>query len=164
MAAAPYGSVAPAATPKTVLAALGPKMTELAGQMTDGAHPCNVPPEHTQRAREILGPGKLLCVEQGAILETDAGRARAIARQTLALYLTLPNYLNHWKRLGFSDSDFAGGGSDRLIDAVIVWGDETAIRRRITEHWQAGADHVCVLPIGANGGVDERLLELLRPQ
>jgi len=76
MAAAAYDSVAPASAPKTVLAALGPKMTELAGQMTDGAHPCNVPPEHTQQAREILGPGKLLCVEQGAILETDASRAR----------------------------------------------------------------------------------------
>ena len=163
MAAATYAAVAPASAPKTVLAALGPKMTELAGLMTDGAHPCNVPPEHTRQAREILGGGKLLCVEQGAILETDAGRARAAARENLAIYLKLPNYLNHWKRLGFSDSDFAGGGSDRLIDAVVVWGDEKAIRQRITEHWQAGADHVCVLPMGANGGVDERLLELLRP-
>jgi probable F420-dependent oxidoreductase len=163
MAAAAYASVAPASAPKTVLAALGPKMTELAGLMTDGAHPCNVPPEHTRQAREILGAGKLLCVEQGAILETDAGRARAAARENLAIYLKLPNYLNHWKRLGFSDSDFAGGGSDRLIDAVIVWGDEKAIRQRIDEHWQAGADHVCVQPIGVNGGVDERLLELLRP-
>jgi probable F420-dependent oxidoreductase len=163
MAAAAYAAVAPASAPKTVLAALGPKMTELAGLMTDGAHPCNVPPEHTQQAREILGAGKLLCVEQGAILETDAGRARAAARENLAIYLKLPNYLNHWKRLGFSDADFAGGGSDRLIDAVIVWGDEKAIRQRIAEHWQAGADHVCVQPIGVNGGVDERLLELLRP-
>ena len=98
----------------------------------------------TQQAREILGPGKLLCVEQGAILEVDARRARAAARANLAIYLTLPNYLNHWKRLGFTDADFAAGGSDRLIDAVIVWGDEKAIRQRIEEHWQAGADHVCI--------------------
>jgi len=164
MAAAPYKSVPPAAPPKTVLAALGPKMLELSAELADGAHPYNVPPEHTRQARGILGAGKLLCVEQGAILETDATKARALARQFLTLYMGLPNYVNNWRRLGFSDTDLAGGGSDRLIDAVIAWGDESAIRARIEEHWQAGADHVCIQAIGAEGAVDERLLGLLAPR
>ena len=129
-----------------------PKMLELSGEAADGAHPYNVPPEHTRQARALLGPGKLLCVEQGAVLETDAAKARRIARRFLALYLGLPNYVDNWRRLGFADADFAAGGSDRLIDAVIAWGDEKAIRTRIEEHWQAGADHVCVQAIGAEAG------------
>ncbi len=164
MADAPYKSVPPAAPPKTILAALGPKMLELSAELADGAHPYNVPPEHTRQARAILGAGKLLCVEQGAILETNPAQARALARQFLTLYMGLPNYVNNWRRLGFSDTDFAGGGSDRLVDAVIAWGDESAIRARIEEHWQAGADHVCVQAIGAAGSPDERLLDLLAPR
>jgi probable F420-dependent oxidoreductase len=136
-------------------------MLELAAELTDGAHPYNVSPEHTHEARAILGPNKLLCVEQGAVLDTDATRARGSARRFLELYLTLPNYVNNWRRLGFTDTDFAGGGSDRLIDSIVVWGDETAIRKRIEAHWQAGADHVCVQAIGADGLPDERLLALL---
>jgi probable F420-dependent oxidoreductase len=163
MAAAPYKSIAPRSPPQTVLAALGPKMLELAGERADGAHPYNVPPEHTREAREILGTNKLLCVEQAAILETDGSQARALARQFLEIYMGLPNYVNNWRRLGFSDPDFAGGGSDRLIDAVVAWGDEKAIRKRIDEHWQAGADHVCVQAIGAGGRPDERLLSALAP-
>jgi probable F420-dependent oxidoreductase len=164
MAEAAYGSVAPASASQTVLAALGPKMLELSRESTDGAHPYNVPPEHTRQAREILGTGKLLCVEQGAILETDPAKARAAARRFLALYLGLPNYVDNWKRLGFTDSDVAGGGSDRLVDGVIVWGDERAIRERIEQHWQAGADHVCMQAIGPAAAPDERLLELLAPK
>jgi probable F420-dependent oxidoreductase len=159
--AATYKAVAPESPPQTVLAALGPKMLELAAELTDGAHPYNVSPEHTHEARAILGPNKLLCVEQGAVLETDATRARAAARRFLELYLTLPNYVNNWRRLGFTDTDFAGGGSDRLVDSIVAWGDETAIRKRIEAHWQAGADHVCVQALGAGGLPDERLLELL---
>jgi probable F420-dependent oxidoreductase len=161
MAKAPYQSVLPAETPKTVLAALGPKMLELAAQLADGAHPYNVTPEHTRVARSILGSGKLLCVEQAAILETDAAKARAIARQFLSLYFGLPNYVNNWKRLGFTDADVSAGGSDRLIDALIAWGDEKTIRARLDEHWQAGADHVCVQALGDQGQSDERLLSLL---
>jgi probable F420-dependent oxidoreductase len=164
MASSRYGSLAPAATPQTVLAALGPKMLELSGDLADGAHPYNVPPEHTQQAREILGPGKHLCVEQGAVLETNPAKARAAARRFLSIYLGLPNYVENWKRLGFSDADVAGGGSDRLIDSVIVWGDEQAIRTRIDAHWQAGADHVCVQAIGETSVPDQRLLELLAPR
>jgi probable F420-dependent oxidoreductase len=163
MAEAPYQAVPPAAAPKTVLAALGPKMLQLACESTDGAHPYNVTPEHTRQARALLGQGKLLCVEQGAILETNPAAARATARRFLAMYLGLPNYVDNWRRLGFTDADFAGGGSDRLVDAVIVWGDDKAIRKRIDEHWQAGADHVCIQAIGQTTP-DERLLGLLAPQ
>ena len=164
MAQAGYGAAPPPAPPKTVLAALGPKMLELAAELADGAHPYNVPPEHTRQARRVLGAGKLLCVEQAAILETNAAAARAIARQFLVFYLSLPNYVDNWKRLGFGDSDFAGGGSDRLIDAIIAWGDEETIRARIEEHWQAGADHVCVQAVGPTSQPDERLLALLAPR
>jgi probable F420-dependent oxidoreductase len=164
MADAPYNAVLPAAAPKTVLAALGPKMLELAAEQAQGAHPYNVTPEHTHQARAILGANKLLCVEQGAILEANPAQARALARQFLSIYLGLPNYVNNWRRLGFTDADFAGGGSDRLVDTLIAWGDEKAIRARIEEHWQAGADHVCVQSIGPAGLPDERLLGLLAPQ
>jgi probable F420-dependent oxidoreductase len=164
MADAPYQAVLPAEPPKTVLAALGPKMLELSAELAQGAHPYNVTPEHTHQARAILGANKLLCVEQGAILETNPAQARALARKFLSIYLGLPNYVNNWRRLGFTDADIAGGGSDRLVDALIAWGDEKAIRARIEEHWQAGADHVCVQSIGPAGLPDERLLGLLAPQ
>jgi probable F420-dependent oxidoreductase len=158
-----YQSVPPAAPQKTVLAALGPKMLELSAELADGAHPYNVTPEHTRQARALLGASKLLCVEQGAILETNPAQARATARRFLSIYMGLPNYVNNWRRMGFGDDDFAGGGSDRLVDAVIVWGDEKAIRARIDEHWQAGADHVCVQAIGQTALPDEHLLGLLAP-
>jgi len=163
MAVAPYHSVTPTSAPKTVLAALGPKMLELAAELTDGAHPYNVTPEHTAQARALLGAGKLLCVEQAAVLETNPAAARALGRKFLNLYLGLPNYVNNWRRLGFTDTDFAAGGSDRLIDAVIAWGDEKAIRARIEAHWQAGADHVCIQAIGTTALPDEQLLGLLAP-
>lgn len=163
MAEAPYQSVPPTSKPRTVLAALGPKMLELSAELADGAHPYNVTPEHTRRARALVGADKLLCVEQAAILATNPAQARATARRFLAIYLGLPNYVDNWRRLGFSDADFAGGGSDRLVDALIVWGDEMAIRARIDEHWQAGADHVCVQAIGTTVHPDEHLLELLAP-
>ena len=164
MAKSTYRAVPPAAAPKTVLAALGPKMLELAAELADGAHPYNVTPQHTHEARALLGAGKLLCVEQGAILETDPAQARATARRFLSIYMPLPNYVNNWRRLGFGDDDFAGGGSDRFVDAVIVWGDEHAIRARIDEHLQAGADHVCIQAIGQSALPDEHLLGLLAPR
>ena len=163
MIEAPYKSVSPAAPPKTVLAALGPKMLELAAESADGAHPYNVTPEHTGQARALLGAGKLLCVEQAAVLESNPAEARAMARRFLAIYMGLPNYVGNWRRLGFTDADVAGGGSDRLVDALVAWGDERAIRQRIDEHWQAGADHVCVQAIGQTTLPDERLLGLLAP-
>lgn len=126
------------------LAALGPRVVKLSGDRTAGAHPYLVTPEHTQRAREILGPTPLLAPEQKVILETDPDRARTIARDTLAPYLGLPNYTRNWLRLGFTEDDLAGGGSNRLVDAMAVWGDLDTIRARVAEHHQAGADHVCV--------------------
>ncbi len=163
MADSAYHSVLPATPPKTVLAALGPKMLELSAELADGAHPYNVTPEHTREARTLLGAGKLLCVEQVAVLDTNPATARAAGRRFLSVYMGLPNYVNNWRRLGFTDADFEGGGSNRLVDAIVVWGDENAIRARIDEHWQAGADHVCVQALGATGQADEHLLGLLAP-
>ncbi|MEU4420306.1 LLM class F420-dependent oxidoreductase [Actinoplanes sp. NPDC024001] len=127
-----------------MLAALGPRMLRLAAELTDGAHTYLVPPEHTAAARQILGPGKALVVEQAVILETDRVRAREIGRRHLRRYLTLPNYVNNFRRLGFADADFEHHGSDRLLDALIVWGDENAVAERLHRHRQAGADLVCV--------------------
>ena len=134
-----------------MLAALGPKMLALAAEMTDGAHPYCVTPEHTAEARRILGPGKLLCPEVMVLLETDPAKARAAARTALATYIQLENYANNWRRLGFTDDDLAGGGSDRFVDANIAWGDEGAIRKRLQLYWDAGADHVCIQSIHPSG-------------
>ena len=165
MAAAPYAAPAPDQAPRTVLAALGPKMLELARDRADGAHPYNTTPEHTAQARRILGKDKLLCPEMMILLETDPTKARAVARENLAHYFALVNYVQNWRRMGFGDADFVGNGSDRLIDAIVCWGDEEAIRRRIRAHWDAGADHVCVQPLNPAGGraPDMRVLELLAP-
>jgi probable F420-dependent oxidoreductase len=154
-------------TAPTVIAALGPKMLALSAELAQGAHPYNVTPEHTARARGILGPGKLLCPEQMVLLETDPAKARAAARRTLSIYMPLPNYANNWFTLGFTPDDVANGGSDRFIDAMVAWGDEDAIRARIQAHWDAGADHVCIQPLSVSEGpaapTDERILELLAP-
>lgn len=133
-----------------VISALGPKMLELARDECDGAHPYLVTPDHTKHAREILGPQRLLCVEQKVIRESDPAVARAVARKYLAMYLVLPNYVTSWRRLGFDDGDFADGGSDRLVDALVAWGDEDAVCRRVSEHLDAGASHVCVQALHAD--------------
>lgn len=134
------------------LAALGPKMLELARERTCGAHPYLVTPQHTATAREILGPDKLLAPEQGVILESDPVRARDIARQGLTHYASLPNYRNNWLRLGFSQQD-VDSVSDRLVDALFAWGGIERIAERLKEHRDAGADHVCLQVIrGASGG------------
>jgi probable F420-dependent oxidoreductase len=127
-----------------VLAALGPRMLELARDRAGGAHPYLVTPEHTATARDILGPGPLLATEQGVVLETDPARARDIARTNMAVYFALPNYVNNWRRYGFDDADVTAPGSDRLIDALVAWGDEHSIAERVRQHRQAGADHVCI--------------------
>jgi probable F420-dependent oxidoreductase len=141
---APYHAVLPPTKPLRVLAALGPKMLQLSAERADGAHPYNTTPKHTAEARALLGTGPYLCPEQAVILETDSAKARAIARKFLAIYLTLPNYTNNWLRLGFQESDFSNGGSDKLIDAVVAWGDLKSVLNRIREHHSAGADHVCI--------------------
>ena len=165
MQAAPYLAPDPTERPLTIVAALGPRMMALSGELADGAHPYNVPPEHTAEARRILGTGKLLCPEVWVLLETDAAAARSAARQALAPYMRLDNYVNNWRRLGFGDDELAGGGSDRFIDANVAWGTEEAIRKRIQEHWDAGADHVCIQSISPDGSrrPDEKVLALLAP-
>jgi probable F420-dependent oxidoreductase len=144
MAAAQYAGPEPAEPVPLVLAALGPRMLELAAQRTDGAHPYFVPVEHTPIARRHLGPGACLAVEQTAVLSTDPGEARRVGRAFARHYLALPNYANNLRRLGWSDDDIASDGSDQLIDAVIAWGDVDAIAARVRAHLDAGADHVCV--------------------
>ncbi len=148
-----------------VIAALRPKMLALAAECCRGAHPYNVPPEHTARAREILGTGPWLCPDQKVILETSASTAREIGRKHLATYLGLPNYQNSWRWLGFGDDDFSNGGSNRLIDAIFAWGDENAIAERLKAHHDAGADHVCLQALRSDGsqGPDERVLEIFAP-
>ncbi|HEX2131949.1 MAG TPA: LLM class F420-dependent oxidoreductase [Actinophytocola sp.] len=127
-----------------VLAALGPRVLRLAAERSGGAHPYLVTPEHTAQAREILGAGKLLAPEQKVVLSTDATEARELGRAVVSRYLALSNYTNNWLRLGFTEHDLADGGSDRLIDAMVAWGDEDAIRARVDQHRQAGADQVAL--------------------
>jgi probable F420-dependent oxidoreductase len=135
----------PTEPPRRVLAALGPKMLRLAADRAAGAHPYFVPPEHTAFARETLGADPLLAVEQAVVLETDPATARTIARQHTSTYVGLPNYTNNLKRFGLTDEDFAEpGGSDRLVDTIVAWGDLDTIKARVRAHHDAGADHVCV--------------------
>ena len=141
---APYQAVPPTSKPPRVLAALGPMMLKLSAERANGAHPYNTTPKHTAEARELLGRGPYLSPEQAVVLEKDPAKARAIARKFLAIYLTLPNYTNNWLRLGFQEADIKNGGSDKLIDAVIAWGDLKTVLNRIQEHHAAGADHVCI--------------------
>jgi probable F420-dependent oxidoreductase len=146
-----------------VLAALGPKMLELARERAAGVHPYNVTPEHTRLAREAVGPGKLVLTELAVALVGDAESGRALGRQHLEHYLGLPNYTNNLRRLGFGDEDFAGGGSDRLIDALVAWGDEETIAGRVREHRDAGADHVCIQVLSEEGMFPRRDWRALAP-
>lgn len=132
------------------LAALGPRMLELARDKTSGAHPYLVTPEHTARARKILGPGKVLAPEQGAVLESDPAKAREMARAALTHYTLLPNYANNWRRLGLTDEDISSV-SDRLVDALFAWGGVEEIAARVKAHHDAGADHVCVQVVSGSG-------------
>jgi probable F420-dependent oxidoreductase len=145
-----------------VLAALGPKMLDLARDRTDGAHPYFVPVEHTARARERLGRGKLLAPEQAVILTDVESRARELAREHVAFYMTAPNYRNSMLRLGFEEGDLEDGGSERLRDAIVVWGGEAAIRDRVKAHLDAGADHVCIQTL-PSGELDLEALRRLAP-
>jgi probable F420-dependent oxidoreductase len=133
-----------------MLAALGPRMLSLARARAAAAHPYLVPPEHTAMARQALGPDGVLAPEQAVMLDTDPQRARERARAFVSDYLALPNYVANLRRLGFDDDDFLGGGSGRLIDALVARGDETAIAARVGAHHDAGADHVCIYVFGGS--------------
>ena len=141
----------PVPVEERALAALGPRMLELARDRTRGAHPYLANPDHTRFAREALGDGPLLMPEQPVVLETDPAKARELARGHFTIYLSLPNYVNNLRRIGFTDDDFADGGSDRLVDGIVAWGDEAAIARRVQEHFDAGADHVCIQVVAPRG-------------
>ena len=159
---APYLSRPPADPPLRVLAALGPKMLELARDRADGSLSYWTTPTHTAIAREALGPDRLLCVEQKVVLSEDPDTARETARQALAMYANLPNYRNCWLRLGFSDAQI-DERKDDFVDALVAWGDADAAQARIEEHRAAGADHICVqlLPPGQPFGVDFDALEIV---
>jgi probable F420-dependent oxidoreductase len=159
----PYDAPPPRRPSPVVLAALGPRMLELARDRAAGAHPYFVPPAHIARAREILGPEPVLAPEQVVVLEADAERAREIGRRHMAYYLQLPNYVNNLRALGFTAADVADGGSDRLVDAIVAWGDEPAIGARLSEHFDAGADHVAVQAYAGDGAEALRWLERLAP-
>jgi probable F420-dependent oxidoreductase len=140
-----------------VLAALRPHMLALARDRSDGAHPYFVPVPHTSLARQVLGPDRLLIPEQAVILTTDRDQGRRAARAHMAPYLQLPNYVNNLRHLGYSGEDIAGGGSDRLADDIVAWGDEVDIAKRVTDHIDAGADHVLLQPLGT---LDEAVRQL----
>jgi probable F420-dependent oxidoreductase len=160
----PFMAFPPAEEPKRVLAALGPKMLELARDHADGAHPYWTTPEHTALARKILGPDKLLLVEQKVVGSTDASVARGAAVGALAMYRNLPNYRNNWLRLGFTDEQI-DGNDPAFLDAVVAWGTTDQIAARVQEHRDAGADQVCIQPLNpANPmSVDWDALEALAP-
>jgi len=148
-----------------VLGALRENMLRLSAEQASGAHPYFVPPEHTAWARNILGPDALLCPEQMVLRQTDAETARRIARAHTSTYTGLDNYKNNLKQFGFVESDFDNAGSDKLVDAIVAWGDEQALQARIRAHWQAGANHVCIqaLTDEVQRGPDLAALEMLAP-
>ena len=133
------------------IAALRPLMLKLSADRTRGALPYNTTPEHTAKAAKLLGKGKWLVAEQKVCLETDAAKARALGRKELARYMTLDNYRNNWLEIGFSEADLANGGSDRFIDAMVLWGDAAKVKQGLRAHFSAGATHVCIQPVHAEG-------------
>lgn len=152
--------------PPIVLAALGPRMLELAAERTLGAHPYFAPPENTRRSREIMGADAWLCPEQKVLLETDPERARKRARMAMAGPLTMPNYRKNLMRAGFEEHELDDGGNDRVVDTVVAWGDVDAIVQRVQEHLDAGATHVCIQPLSCEDPTRPsiELLEALAPR
>jgi probable F420-dependent oxidoreductase len=166
MKSAAYTAPKPPAEPLVLLAANNRKMLALAGSDADGTLTYFVPPEHTAQARTIVGDGKWVCAEQAVMLETDPSKARMAAREYMRFYLTLPPYRKNLASLGFNEADMANGGSDRLVDAIVAWGDEHKLRTRIEAHYRAGATHVCILPLSVSGGMapDLRTVQALAPR
>jgi len=148
---------------RIVVAALGPKVLKLSADRSAGAHPYLTTPEHSAEARKVIGPSAFLAPEHKVVLTTDAEKARATGRKALEIYLQLANYLNSWKRLGFTDEDVAKPGSDRLVDAVVAYGTPDAIAARLKEHLTAGADHVAVQVLSGPDKLVPALAELAGP-
>lgn len=153
MDAATFAAAPPTSEPERVLAALGPKMLQLAATRAGGAHPYFIPVEHTTEARRVMGAGPLLAPEQAVVLESDPSTARQIARAHMATYLQLPNYTNNLRRLGYGEEDLADGGSNQLVDAIVAWGGIEAAKARVRAHLQAGADHVCIQVLTADAAL-----------
>jgi len=166
MKSALYRAPMPKEEVPVVIAALHPKMLQLAAAETSGTHTYFVPPEHTAKARAAIGSKPWICAAQAVILESDAAKARAMARTYMKTYVPrLPNYTNNLKALGWKDADFENGCSDALVDAIVAWGTETKIRDRIDAHLKAGATHVCILPLRSDNESlpDPRVMEALAP-
>lgn len=160
---APWAGPGDGASAPRLLAALGPKMLKLSGDCAHGAHPYLVTPHHTTTAREALGNDRLLAPEQAVVLETDAEQARTVARRHLEFYLQLKNYRNSFLRQGFELSDLEDGGSDRLVDELVAWGDEEALMNRLMEHVENGADHVAIQVLASPSHSIRAALETLAP-
>lgn len=164
MKAAPYTAPRPKTEPPILIAALMPRMLQLAAAETNGTFPVYITPEQTARMRAALGADKWICIQQVTLLENDPAKARRTGRKVLAFYLTLPNYLSSFRSMGFGDADFVDGGSDRLVDGLIAWGDKDAIRWRVAAHYKAGATQISLTLVPTEGNTpDERGLEALAP-
>lgn len=148
---------------RRVVAALGPRVLGLSARRSAGAHPYLTTPEHTARARELIGPSAFLAPEHKVVLTTDSARARTVGRQALDMYFNLANYRNNWKRLGFTDDEVSRPGSDRLVDAVVAYGTPDAIAARLNEHRLAGADHVPIQVLTEDDNLVSALTELAKP-
>lgn len=148
---------------RRVVAALGPRVLGLSARRSAGAHPYLTTPEHTARARELIGPSAFLAPEHKVVLTTDSARARTVGRQALDMYFNLANYRNNWKRLGFTDDEVSRPGSDRLVDAVVAYGTPDAIAARLNEHLRAGADHVPIQVLTEDDNLVSALTELAKP-
>lgn len=148
---------------RRVVAALGPQVLKLSARRSAGAHPYLTTPEHTRQARELVGPDAFIAPEHKVVLTTDSEQARAVGRKALEIYLNLANYLNNWKRLGFTDADVAKPGSDALVDAVVAHGTVDAVAARLSEHLAAGADHVPVQVLTGTDKLVPALAELAGP-
>jgi probable F420-dependent oxidoreductase len=152
MKSAPYKAPMPKVDPPVVLAGLRPRMLRLAATESDGVITALTPPSLIAKMREVLGPHKRLLAQQMVMLETDAEQARKAIREFMRFYLNAPPYRRHFADLGYTDEDMKNGGSDRLLDTIIAWGDQRALRDRIAAHRRAGADHVYLIPLSAHGG------------
>jgi probable F420-dependent oxidoreductase len=166
MKASMYKAVPPKEEPPTLLAALHPKMLALAASEANGTHTYFTTPEHTAKFRAAIGAKPWICAAQAIILESDAARARAAARNYMQIYLRAPNYMRSVKNVGFTDADLADNGSDRLVDAIVAWGTADKIKERIDAHLKAGANHVCILPVRADNQPlpDLKAVEALAPR
>lgn len=162
---APYKAPQPQHEPPLVIAGLRPQMLRLAAEAADGIITALIPPAYIAKMRAQIGAGKLILAQQMVMLEEDAATARTAVREFMRFYLNAPPYQRNFRAMGFGDADFARGGSDRLIDAVIAWGGEQRLRDRISEHYSAGADHVYLIPLSAEGGrlPEMRVIEALAP-